>query len=60
KKNLDAIILNSLNDEGAGFAGDTNKITFIDKNSKIIAFDLKTKAKVAQDIFNEILIRLNA
>lgn len=60
KKNLDAIILNSLNDEGAGFAGDTNKITFIDKNSRIIAFDLKTKAKVAQDIFNEILIRLNA
>lgn len=60
KKNLDAIILNSLNDEGAGFAGDTNKITFIDKNSQIIAFDLKTKAKVAQDIFNEILIRLNA
>ena len=35
KKNLDAIILNSLNDKGAGFAGNTNKITFLDKNSEI-------------------------
>ena len=60
KKNLDAIILNSLNDKGAGFASNTNKITFIDKNSQIKAFELKTKADVAVDIFNEILIRLNA
>jgi len=60
KKNLDAIILNSLNDKGAGFASETNKITFIDKNSQIKAFELKTKADVAVDILNEILIRLNA
>ncbi len=60
KKNLDAIILNSLNDKGAGFASSTNKITFIDKNSQIKAFELKTKAEVAVDILNEILIRLNA
>ena len=60
KKNLDAIILNSLNDKGAGFISKTNKITFIDKNSQIIAFELKTKAEVAVDILNEILIRLNA
>ena len=60
KKNLDAIILNSLNDKGAGFASNTNKITFIDKNSQIKAFELKTKAEVAVDILNEILIRLNA
>ncbi|MCP4977601.1 MAG: bifunctional phosphopantothenoylcysteine decarboxylase/phosphopantothenate--cysteine ligase CoaBC [Maribacter sp.] len=60
KKNLDAIILNSLNDKGAGFAGNTNKITFLDKNSEIKAFELKTKAEVAVDIMNEILIRLHA
>ncbi len=60
KKNLDAIILNSLNDKGAGFGSNTNKITFIDKNSQIKAFELKTKAEVAVDIMNEILIRLNA
>jgi phosphopantothenoylcysteine decarboxylase/phosphopantothenate--cysteine ligase len=60
KKNLDAIILNSMNDKGAGFGGNTNKITFLDKNSQIKAFELKTKAEVAKDILNEILIRLNA
>lgn len=60
RKNLDAIVLNSLNDKGAGFAGNTNKITFIDKNLQIKAFELKTKAAVAEDIMNEILIRINA
>ncbi len=60
KKNLDAVILNSLRDEGAGFGGSTNKITFIDKNSSIKSFDVKTKAEVAQDIWNEIISRLNA
>jgi phosphopantothenoylcysteine decarboxylase/phosphopantothenate--cysteine ligase len=60
KKKLDAIILNSLNDKGAGFASNTNKITFLDKNSQIKAFELKTKAEVAVDILDEILIRLNA
>jgi len=60
KKKLDAIILNSLNDKGAGFASKTNKITFLDKNSQIKAFELKTKAEVAVDILDEILIRINA
>ncbi|MFK5972733.1 MAG: bifunctional phosphopantothenoylcysteine decarboxylase/phosphopantothenate--cysteine ligase CoaBC [Flavobacteriaceae bacterium] len=60
KKNLDAIILNSLNDAGAGFGKDTNKITFIDKNLQIKPFDLKTKAAVATDILNKIIERLNA
>lgn len=60
RKHLDAIVLNSLNDTGAGFASNTNKITFLDKNSQIIAFQLKTKADVAKDILNEIIIRLNA
>ena len=50
KKNLDFIVLNSLNDEGAGFKGDTNKITIIDRNLKKTSFDLKTKEEVAKDI----------
>ncbi len=54
-KNLDAIVLNSLKDEGAGFGGNTNKITYIDKNNAIKTFELKTKAEVAADIWNEIL-----
>ena len=55
KKNLDLIVLNSLNDKGAGFKKDTNKITIIDKFEKISEFSLKSKAEVASDIFNEIL-----
>ena len=57
KKNLDAIVLNSLNDQGAGFGKDTNKISFIDKNLEIKTFDLKTKEEVASDILNEIINR---
>ncbi|MGB3145415.1 MAG: bifunctional phosphopantothenoylcysteine decarboxylase/phosphopantothenate--cysteine ligase CoaBC [Maribacter sp.] len=57
RKNLDAIVLNSMNDKGAGFGGTTNKISFIDTNSDIKTFELKTKAEVAVDIFNEILKR---
>jgi phosphopantothenoylcysteine decarboxylase/phosphopantothenate--cysteine ligase len=57
RKNLDAIVLNSLNDKGAGFGGTTNKISFLDTNSAIQTFKLKTKAAVAEDIFNEIIKR---
>lgn len=60
KKYLDAIVLNSLNDTGAGFGTPTNKITFLDKNSAIITFELKSKAEAAQDIFSEILKRIDA
>lgn len=60
KKHLDAIILNSLNDTGAGFGKATNKISFIDKNLSIKTFELKTKAEVALDIMNEIINRLHA
>ncbi len=60
KKNLDAIVLNSLRDKGAGFGGSTNKITFIDKNSSIKSFEVKTKAEVASDIWNEIISRIHA
>jgi len=55
KKNLDLIVLNSLNDEGAGFEHDTNKVTFIDKHFKINSFNLKSKEAVAQDIVNKII-----
>ena len=57
RKNLDAIVLNSMRDKGAGFGGATNKISFIDTNSNITTFELKTKAEVAVDIFNEIIKR---
>ncbi len=59
RKNLDAIVLNSLQDKGAGFGGTTNKITFIDKNSKVKAFELKTKTEVASDIWSEIITRIH-
>lgn len=54
-KNLDLIVLNSLQDKGAGFKGETNKITIIDKFEKISEFGLKSKAEAAEDIFNVIL-----
>ena len=57
RKNLDAIILNSLQDKGAGFANDTNKITIIDKELNEKAFKLKSKVAVAKDIMNEIVNR---
>ncbi|TMU56812.1 bifunctional phosphopantothenoylcysteine decarboxylase/phosphopantothenate--cysteine ligase CoaBC [Flagellimonas algicola] len=60
RKNLDAIVLNSLKDDGAGFGGSTNKITFIDKNSGIKTFGLKTKPEVASDIWEEIISRIHA
>jgi len=55
KKNLDLIVLNSLNDLGAGFGHVTNKITFIDKNFNIEPMNLKSKEAVAQDIINKII-----
>ena len=54
-KNLDMIVLNSLNDKGAGFGHDTNKITIIEKENKIEQFELKDKAEVAKDIFSKII-----
>lgn len=59
RKQLDAIVLNSLRDPEAGFGGERNKVTFIDKNSEIIPFDLKEKSAVARDILNEIQKRIN-
>lgn len=54
RKNLDFIVLNSLNDKGAGFKGDTNKITIVYPN-EIKQFNLKSKSEVAKDILNEVM-----
>lgn len=55
KKNLDLIVLNSLNDKGAGFKVDTNKITIFNKAAEKVVFETKSKTEVAKDICNEIL-----
>ena len=60
RKNLDLIVLNSLQDKGAGFKKATNKITIFDTFENSIEFALKPKSEVAVDIFNEILKRINA
>ena len=54
-KNADMIVLNSLNDKGAGFQSDTNKISILFKDGKTKQFPLKTKIEVANDILNEII-----
>jgi phosphopantothenoylcysteine decarboxylase/phosphopantothenate--cysteine ligase len=56
KKNLDLIVLNSLQDEGAGFAKPTNKITFIDKHFAIEPMPLKSKEAVADDIISKVIL----
>lgn len=60
RKNLDLIVLNSLNDEGAGFKKNTNKVTFINNKEKITEFQLKTKAEVAKDLLDFIIEEINA
>ncbi|WP_291400111.1 bifunctional phosphopantothenoylcysteine decarboxylase/phosphopantothenate--cysteine ligase CoaBC [Daejeonella sp.] len=55
KKNLDFIVLNSMNDEGGAFKNDNNKITIIDRNKKQEKFELKPKNEVAVDICKKIL-----
>ena len=60
RKNLNLIVLNSLNDKGAGFKSDTNKVTFIDDEDTITTFELKSKADVANDLLNKILEQINA
>ncbi|WP_412561154.1 bifunctional phosphopantothenoylcysteine decarboxylase/phosphopantothenate--cysteine ligase CoaBC [Winogradskyella sp. MIT101101] len=59
-KNLDLIVLNSLQDKGAGFGVSTNKVTFITSSNDIIEHPLKSKAEVANDLMNQILKQLHA
>lgn len=59
-KNLNLIVLNSLNDKGAGFGGSTNKVTFITEHQDIIQHDLKSKQEVAVDLMNQIIKQIHA
>lgn len=54
-KNADMVVLNSLNDEGAGFGYDTNKITIFEKGGKEIPYERKPKQQVAKDIVDRIV-----
>ncbi|MGB0974429.1 MAG: bifunctional phosphopantothenoylcysteine decarboxylase/phosphopantothenate--cysteine ligase CoaBC [Flavobacteriaceae bacterium] len=58
RKNLDFIVLNSLQDKGAGFGKSTNKITIIDANEQQQNFELKSKQEVAHDILDHLLLKL--
>jgi phosphopantothenoylcysteine decarboxylase/phosphopantothenate--cysteine ligase len=60
KKNLDLIVLNSLNDPGAGFRTNTNKVTLITRDNKVIPFTVKPKTEVANDILQHIIQQLHA
>jgi phosphopantothenoylcysteine decarboxylase/phosphopantothenate--cysteine ligase len=60
KKNLDLIVLNSLQVEGAGFGSQTNKVTFIDSNFNVESMELKTKEEVAVDILNKVITHYHA
>jgi phosphopantothenoylcysteine decarboxylase / phosphopantothenate---cysteine ligase len=59
-KNFDFIILNSLNDKGAGFGHDTNKITIINRKHEVTEFVLKDKKEVARDIVDAIIENVHA
>lgn len=59
-KNLDLIVLNSLQNKGAGFGVSTNKVTFITSTNDVIENPLKSKAEVAKDLMQQILKQLNA
>ena len=53
RKNFDFIVLNTLQDKGAGFGHETNKITIFHRNGLKKTFDLKSKTAVAEDIVAE-------
>ena len=55
RKNFDFIVLNSLQDKGAGFRVDTNKVTIIDRHNGLTAYDTKSKKEVAEDIVEFII-----
>lgn len=59
RKNLDMIILNSLQDEGAGFQYDTNKVTIIDRKGNVQALPLKSKKEVATEIVDRLIMLFN-
>ncbi len=60
KKNLDLIVLNSLKEKGAGFKTNTNKVTLISKDNKVVPFPVKPKSEVAKDILQHIITQFHA
>ena len=54
KKNLNLIVLNTLEDKGAGFGVDTNKISILDNHNNLAEFELKSKKEVASDIVSHL------
>ena len=54
-KNLNLIVMNTLKDEGAGFAGDTNKVSILDDRNNLTSFELKSKSEVAGDIIDTVM-----
>ena len=54
------IVLNYLRDKGAGFKSDTNKISILVSDGRVIDFELKVKEEVAEDVFNEIIKYIHA
>ncbi len=54
-KNLNLIVMNTLQDEGAGFAGDTNKVSILDDRNNLTSFELKSKSEVAGDILDTVM-----
>ena len=54
-KNLDLVVINSLQDSGAGFATDTNKVTMADRQGNIYTYDLKPKTQVAADLVERVI-----
>ena len=57
RKNLDFIVINTLEDKNAGFAYDTNKISILDSRNNLLSFELKSKQDVAKDIVNSLIIK---
>lgn len=57
-KHLDLIVLNTLEDEGAGFGHDTNKVSFVEKENKSVSFELKSKSEVARDLVDHLVKKL--
>jgi phosphopantothenoylcysteine decarboxylase/phosphopantothenate--cysteine ligase len=55
RKNMDLMVLNSLEDEGAGFGTDTNKVTMIDQTGKMYSYELKPKTQVAADLVQRVI-----
>jgi phosphopantothenoylcysteine decarboxylase/phosphopantothenate--cysteine ligase len=58
RKNADMIVLNSLQDAGAGFGHDTNRVSIIDRTGRVLTFGLKPKHDVATDILAAIAERI--